>query len=146
MSNVTIDYSKLTKFGVSINQFSAKAYTDAREVVRKSTFNIEKYAKNNLTKNRSVDTGLLRNSINAKVNSLQGVVSTNTEYARFVEKGTKPHIIKPKEKKFLYWKGASHPVKQVNHPGSKAKPYMIPALEEEVPNFMKELSNVFDMD
>ncbi|WP_343073091.1 hypothetical protein [Clostridium sp. YIM B02569] len=30
------------------------------------------------------------------------------------------HIsIRPKNKKALYWKGAAHPVKQVNHPGTK---------------------------
>ena len=30
--------------------------------------------------------------------------------------------------------------------GSKAKPYMIPAFEKEIPNFIKELSNALDKD
>jgi hypothetical protein len=30
----------------------------------------------------------------------------------------RPHKIIPKNKKALYWKGASHPVRSVNHPGS----------------------------
>jgi hypothetical protein len=45
-------------------------------------------------------------------------------YARFVEYGTLPHTILPKDKKALYWPGAAHPVRSVAHPGSKANPYM----------------------
>jgi len=146
MSSITVDTSELTKFKATIDKFSSKAYKGAQEAVRKSTLNVENYAKSNLTQNGSVDTGLLRNSINSKVNSLEGVVSTNTKYSRYVEEGTKPHTIKPKNKRFLYWKGASHPVKEVKHPGSKAKPYMMPALEKEIPNFLKELSNTLDID
>ena len=146
MSSFKVDYSELTRFGVQIDKFSQEAYRGAREAVRKSTLNIEKYAKSNLTKNGSVDTGLLRNSINSNIDSLRGTVSTNTKYARIVEEGSQPHIIKPKKKKFLYWNGASHPVRQVKHPGSKPKPYMIPAFEKEIPNFIKELSNALDMD
>lgn len=39
---------------------------------------------------------------------------------------TSPHVIKPKFKKALSWPGAKHPVKSVNHPGSKisARPFM----------------------
>ena len=46
------------------------------------------------------------------------------KYGAFLEEGTPPHIIRPKNKKTLYWKGAAHPVKQVNHPGTKAYPIL----------------------
>jgi hypothetical protein len=45
-------------------------------------------------------------------------------YAQFVEFGTKPHDIFPKNAKALYWPGAEHPVKMVHHPGTKANDYM----------------------
>jgi hypothetical protein len=45
-------------------------------------------------------------------------------YAPFVEFGTKPHVIVPKDKKALYWPGASHPVRSVNHPGTKPNQFM----------------------
>jgi hypothetical protein len=45
-------------------------------------------------------------------------------YARFVEFGTAPHVIEPKNGRALYWPGAQHPVARVNHPGTKANPYM----------------------
>jgi hypothetical protein len=45
-------------------------------------------------------------------------------YANFVEFGTKPHDIFPKDKKALFWAGAEHPVKVVHHPGTKANDFM----------------------
>jgi hypothetical protein len=45
-------------------------------------------------------------------------------YARFVEFGTKPHVILPTNAKALYWPGADHPVKSVQHPGTKANDFM----------------------
>jgi len=44
---------------------------------------------------------------------------SNVEYAGDANYGTRPHIIEPKEKQALYWKGAKHPVKRVNHPGTQ---------------------------
>ena len=139
MSKVSVDTKELDRFAVKITKYQKDSESNVKSVVRTSTFNVENYAKNNLTANGSVDTGRLRGSINSKVSSLEGIVSTNVNYAKIVEEGSKPHIIKPKNKKFLYWKGAKHPVKQVKHPGSKAKPYMSTALEKETPNFLKEM-------
>lgn len=33
-------------------------------------------------------------------------------------KRTRPHVIRPKNKKALFWAGASHPARAVQHPGS----------------------------
>jgi hypothetical protein len=51
-------------------------------------------------------------------------VNYKTSYSSFVEFGTKPHTIYPKDKKALFWPGASHPVRSVNHPGTKPNPFM----------------------
>ena len=61
-----------------------------------------------------------------------------------VEFGTRAHIIRPKSKKALYWKGAKRPVKQVSHPGSKAKPYLIPAFEDEKDKFINDLKEAIE--
>ena len=42
--------------------------------------------------------------------------ASNVNYAAAVEYGTSPHVIKPVNKKALFWPGARHPVAQVNHP------------------------------
>jgi hypothetical protein len=66
-------------------------------------------------------------------------VGTYVKYAADVEFGTRPHKIVPKNKKALFWRGARHPVKSVNHPGSRAKPFLFPAYEAERPAFTKAL-------
>lgn len=50
-------------------------------------------------------------------------------YAIPVHEGSRPHTIFPKNKKALFWKGAAHPMKSVNHPGTKANPFMPRILE-----------------
>jgi HK97 gp10 family phage protein len=80
-----------------------------------------------------VDTGRLRSSIVSRTEgggrSLGYVVGSNVNYAAAVEYGTAPHVIKPKYKRALYWPGAAHPVAQVNHPGTRAQPFLRPAIE-----------------
>jgi hypothetical protein len=60
-------------------------------------------------------------------------------YAAYVEFGTKPHVIAPRKAKVLAWGGnrrlsgtlrsgasAEFFAMKVNHPGSRAKPYLVP--------------------
>ena len=140
---IRVDYSDLTKLTVSLKKLSDEAESNVNKAIKDSAFNIQRTAMSNLTSNGSVKTGHLRRSISVDMGNLEATIHTsNVKYAVMVEKGTKAHIIKPKSKKALYWKGASHPVKQVNHPGSKAKPYLIPAFEKEVPYFVDKLKDV----
>lgn len=49
-----------------------------------------------------VDTGRLKGSINVRQESaFRYTVGTNVAYARFIEEGTRPHIIRPTKRKFL---------------------------------------------
>lgn len=41
------------------------------------------------------------------------------DYGNVLEEGSAPHVIRPRNAKALFWNGASHPVKQVQHPGTK---------------------------
>lgn len=63
-------------------------------------------------------------------------------YARHVEFGTRPHVIVPRTRKVLAWGGdrrlsgslrsgarAQFFATRVNHPGTRAKPYLRPAAE-----------------
>ena len=111
-----------------------------QQAVNKSGLSIERQAKSNLTANGSVKTGHLRRYTVAKFGKLEATIHTsNVKYAPWVEKGTGAHTIRPKRKKALYWAGASHPVRSVRHPGSSAKPYLIPAFEKEKPKFLQNL-------
>ena len=52
-----------------------------------------------------VDTSRLKGSINfRRVGSMQYVVGTNVSYAKWVEEGTKPHVIRARRKPFLVFK------------------------------------------
>ena len=140
---IKINADELNKFSVEVIKLSNEIEEDVKKVVKNSALNIEENAKSNLTKNKSVATGHLRRGISTDIKGLEATIHTsNIKYASMVEYGTKAHIIRPKNKRFLYWKGAKHPVKQVNHPGSKAKPYLVPAFEKEKDQFLEKLKEV----
>ena len=140
---IKINADELNKFSIEIPKLYEKNETLVRQTVKNSAFNIQKNAKSNLTKNKSVDTGHLRRGVSTDIRGLGATIHTsNIKYAPGVEYGTKAHIIKAKNKKVLYWKGAKHPVKKVNHPGSKAKPYLIPAFNQEKDQFLEKLKEV----
>jgi len=81
-----------------------------------------------------VDTGRLRGSYGTFFGHRGGTldyatVGTNVEYALHVEFGTRPHVIKVKKKKVLASRTQIFG-KVVNHPGTRARPHLIPALNE----------------
>jgi hypothetical protein len=66
----------------------------------------------------------------------RSIVSCPISYGFDVENGTKAHIIKPKNKKALFWPKAKHPVRLVRHPGSMQKPFMKPAEDKIRPRLL----------
>lgn len=65
------------------------------------------------------------------------------EYGEMLEEGTPPHVIRPKNKKALFWVGAAHPVKKVNHPGSKAYPIIEPTVEKNFSQLKKDVEELW---
>ncbi len=73
-----------------------------------------------------VDTGRLRNSIKVIVYE-EGLIIFMVDYGKFVEFGTPPHIIKPKDKEALKFKvkgGKPIFAKVVKHPGTRPNPFI----------------------
>ena len=140
---IKVNVNDLNEFSVKILKLSQEAEESVKKVVKNSAFKIQKEAMSNLTKNKSVATGHLRRAVSTDIKGLEATVHTsNVKYAIMVEKGTKAHLIKPKNKKMLYWKGASHPVRIVRHPGSRAKPFLEPAFKKEKDQFLEKLKEV----
>ena len=140
---IKFDTSEIDKFVIDLKGTNEDIRSDVQKVLKKSGFNIEAKAKLNITNNGSVKTGHLRRGITTDVGNMEVTVHTsNIKYARGVEEGTRPHTIRAKNKKALYWKGAKHPVKSVRHPGSRAKPFLIPAFEKEKEVLIKDLEKV----
>ena len=91
-----------------------------------------------------VDSGALRNSHLAEpIKVSGGKVTTEIsaeggakqQYAMHVHEGTRPHVIKPRRKKVLSWKGPEGRVfaSSVNHPGTPARPWLRRALQYTAP-------------
>ena len=72
-----------------------------------------------------VDTGLLKNSIVVDKVGKNFIIKMN-DYGYFVEFGTPPHIIRPKNGKALKFKVAGTTVfaTSVNHPGTRPNPFI----------------------
>lgn len=91
-------------------------------------------------------TGLLqRRIVPGRLTDDTAVIEARTPYAAAVEYGSKAHVIVPKRAKALAWGGErrltgrlktgakpTNFAKRVHHPGTRAKPYLIPGAEEAV--------------
>lgn len=70
-------------------------------------------------------TSLLFNSLLVgEVTATSVEFGTNVPYAAAHQFGSRPYVIKPRLQKALFWPGLNHPVKQVNHPGLKPRPFL----------------------
>lgn len=80
--------------------------------------------------------GWLRSSINARVinvgtNTWVAIIGTPVSYAHFVEYGTKPHVIRAVRAHVLANTRTGQVFgKEVHHPGTKAQPFLRPALDD----------------
>ena len=123
---IEIDLSAIESLGVALDDYADDLAKELEVSMTDTVVTIEKYAKHRCP----VDTGKLRSSIAGEVKGFEeGSVGTNTEYAMAVEYGSRPHDIKPDEKKALAFEkgGENIVVKRVKHPGNKAQPFLEPA-------------------
>ena len=84
-------------------------------------------------------TGFLTQSFRAEMTDAMLKWFPTADYAPYVEFGTKPHDILPRDAKALYWEGAAHPVSVVHHPGTRPNQFMERIVSEAQP----EIDSVF---
>ena len=90
-----------------------------------------------------VKTGKLRDSLKkVKVGQLSYGVKEGESYGAILREGSPPHTISIKEKKALSWSGIRHPVRKVNHPGFKARPYPKEAIDQTQNKISQELGDL----
>lgn len=93
-------------------------------------------------------TGNLGRSIHiGAVTPTRAETIASASYAAYVEQGTRPHVIRPKNRKALRWAASSGDArlsgsprtggrvrfaKRVQHPGTRAQPFMIPGAQKAV--------------
>ena len=123
---IEIDLSAIESLGAVLEDYGEDLGKELKTAMVDTVTTMEKYAKHRCP----VDTGKLRASIAGEIKGFEeGSVGTNTEYAMAVEYGSRPHDIKPNEKKALAFEkgGENIVVKRVKHPGTKAQPFLEPA-------------------
>lgn len=83
-------------------------------------------------------TGRLRAGISSRLTSRTSArVTSSAKHSHYVEDGTRPHVIRPRRKKALRFvqNGVVRFAKQVNHPGTKPRPFMKQARDRAEPLF-----------
>ena len=91
-----------------------------------------------LIKNCPVKTGNLKNKINFRVLDKNKLEIFMPGYGLYVEFGTPPHIIRPKNKKSLKWTVGGKDVfaKIVHHPGTRPQPFIRNTFKAELPGII----------
>ena len=102
------------------------------EALNESRQKIERDAKSNAPVNKSFGGGNLRQSIRSRMEAFgRAVVEAGASYASHVEFGTKPHTIRSRGNYPLRDKRTGQVFgRVVNHPGTKAQPFMRPAVSD----------------
>lgn len=83
----------------------------------------------NIAKNTPVKTGKLRSNRTVSIGTNSSTISINQPYASYVEEGTRPHIIVPKNKKALMWENGIF-AKRVKHPGFTGRKFVQRSIDE----------------
>jgi hypothetical protein len=120
----------IEEFKADVAGASAELRKQAKWAMSQSVNVVKNTAQNTV----NYKTGTLRRSIYTDITSdgFQGSVVQDSSIAPYgidIEYGTRAHEIVPVNKKALFWKGALNPYKRVMHPGYAGKPFMQPALE-----------------
>lgn len=123
------------KIQPDLNRLSAKLPADVQGARRAGMNNVVTEVEARARKRAPVKTSNLANTGASDVNAdgTIGTVKFTAPYAEYVHRGTGiygPHkqMLRPKEKKALYWPGAAHPVRAVR--GMPAQPFLARAAEE----------------
>jgi len=147
---IQIPNSELAKIKAHMGEYEKAVLKDVQGAIRRSAYRVHAAA----VRNAPSVFGKLRQSMVVKVSPGLGEVTVNVDYAGAVEFGSAPHIIRPNKKKalafkpgggFRFWDEQGRVVvKRVKHPGTKAQPYLTPALEREAPNFIATLKQIIE--
>jgi len=146
MITLTIDS---TKFKQDMERFARQSEGAFKKAVASATLEMQKEAKKKVrdhTSGSKVKSSFLINNINTTIlnGGYTGEVISGAGYSEAFENGTRPHIIRIRNKRVLAgpkrgapagWKSSAQSAsmgyatygKEVRHPGTRAHPFMYPA-------------------
>jgi len=112
---------------------------EIKEAIERAIPRIAIRIQNELILAAPVDTGRLRNSIRVEADG-NLLTITMVDYAFYVEFGTPPHVIKPKDKQALKFKAGGENVfaKEVHHPGTRPNPFIRNTIRNKISKIVQE--------
>lgn len=125
-----------------------KMTQEINRAIQTTVRTLERNIKKEAPVNKQTGGGTLRQSIRSEVTGIaSGKVEANAKYASAVETGTRPHIIRVKNKKALANKRTGQVFgRVVRHPGTKANPFFERGIQRSMPDidraFVRAVQNV----
>ena len=135
---ITANISGLKELEKKLSKLGKDTEDTTANEINNSAINIMRNAKRNVV----VDNGFLRNSISFEpLSKLTYTVEAKAKYAPYVEVGTGGLVTIPSgyEQYAAIFKGKG--IRKVN---LRARPFLIPAFENEIPDLMKRLNKLFN--
>ena len=135
---ITANISGLKELEKKLSKLGKDTEDTTANEINNSAINIMRNAKRNVV----VDNGFLRNSISFEpLSKLTYTVEAKAKYAPYVEFGTGWLVTIPSgyEQYAAIFKGKG--IRKVN---LRARPFLIPAFENEIPDLMKRLNKLFN--
>lgn len=138
--NLNIPQSELRKFESQLKRFNKRQHNNLSREIADATLTADRLAK----KKAPAREGDLRQGIRSEVskggNDMTGEIRSNADYSAAVEFGTKPHIIRAKDKKVLAnARTGQFFGKKVRHPGTSPQPFLLPSVKFA---YRKMISNI----
>lgn len=151
MVKITVKLNNRKEIMEAFEKAPVKVVKEIGRAINRIILKIESTAKREAPVNKKSGGGNLRQSIRSKMNGVaSGIVEVGAEYAIFVHEGTKPHIIRIKNKKVLAEKGEKGKKYGrvfgtfVKHPGTEANPFLQRAVDNKEAFIKKEFSKAID--
>jgi hypothetical protein len=144
---ISIRFDSFEKIKAHLLKMSQGVKEATRETARSLIRHSERLAKGRIqSKSRRPQMGKgnyfrsIKTDFLAGDGSFTGKLESNSPVAGIIEFGSRPHIIRPKDNKTLFWPGAKFPVKEVKHPGTPAFRVLGDATEEAV----EDIGNILE--
>lgn len=138
-AQVSIEIKNIDAIMLAWKLAPGKLTQGVHQAIQKTVLKVERNAKREAPVNKSFGGGNLRQSISSKMTGMaSGAVEVGAEYATFVHEGTRPHMIGVKRSRVLANKRTNQIFgRTVNHPGTKANPFLQRAVDEAAPDIDK---------
>lgn len=146
MINVDVKIESLDRVREAFQNQPELLVRNLGDAVQRIAYRIEASAKREAPVNKQSGGGNLRQSIASQMfTPISGMVFAGVKYAGFVHEGTRPHVITVRSARVLANRRTGQIFgRRVQHPGTKANPFMKRAVDANQDEIEQELNAAVD--